>query len=295
MGELTALLEGLSYTEGPRWHNGHLYFSDFHTHRVLRVDERGKSETLAHVPGIPSGLGFLPDGRLLVVSMNDRKLMRREHDGSLVQHADLSALCPWPLNDMLVDDQGCAWVGNLGYDPATTGPVRATILMRVETDGTAEIVGGDLWSPNGTVLSPNKRTLIISESLGNRLTAFDINGKALTNRRTWALFGPPATSTDVREMIAQSTVTPDGLAIDAEGAIWVADALHQRLLRVMEGGRILQEVQMPDGRSVFAGALGGKDGHTLFLCTARGFGPEAAANHQAAIMTMRVDVPAPRP
>jgi sugar lactone lactonase YvrE len=148
----TTLIGGLSFTECPRWRDGRLYVSDFYTHRVLAVALDGTAETLAHVPQQPSGLGFLPDGRLLIVSMRDRKVLRREDDGPLVTHADLSGLAPWHLNDMVVGDDGRAWVGNFGFDLMGRAPARTTVLICVEPSGTAKVTADGLGFPTAWCL-----------------------------------------------------------------------------------------------------------------------------------------------
>jgi sugar lactone lactonase YvrE len=291
MPEFTTLTEGLSFTECPRWHNGRLYVSDFYTHRVLAVAMDGTTETVAHVPQQPSGLGFLADGRMLILSMRDRKVLRREVDGSLVEHADLSGLAPWHLNDMLVNRDGRAWVGNFGFDLMGGAPARSTVLICVEPDGTAQIVADGLGFPNGMVLTPDGGTLIVAESLMNRLIAFRATSGSLSERRTWAAFGDPPASTDAEEVLRQVEVVPDGICLDMEGAVWVADAMHSRLLRVAEGGCILEE-RKTDGVGAFACMLGGDDGRTLFVCVAPTFHQaEASANHRASILITRVEVP----
>jgi sugar lactone lactonase YvrE len=291
MPEFTALIGGLSFTECPRWRDGRLYFSDFYTQRVLAVALDGAAETVAHVPQQPSGLGFLPDGRMLIVSMRDRRVLRREADGPLVEHANLSALAPWHCNDMLVDHDGRAWVGNFGFDLHGGAPARNTVLICVEPDGTAKIAADDLGFPNGMVLTPDGRTLVVAESGMDRLSAFTVIAGSLSERRTWAAFGDPPTSTDFSEVLKQVAVAPDGICLDAEGAVWVADAMHGRLIRVAEGGRILQELKT-EGMGVFACMLGGDDGHTLFASVAPTFHEaEARANHRAAIWMTKVDVP----
>ena len=291
MPEFTTLISGLSFTECPRWRDGRLYVSDFYTHRVLAVAMDGTAETVAYVPQQPSGLGFLADGRMLIVSMRDRKVLRREADGSLVEHADLSGLAPWHLNDMLVDLGGRAWVGNFGFDLEGGVPVRTTVLICVEPEGTAQVVADGLGFPNGMVLTPDGSTLIVAESTMNRLSAFDMNSGSLGERRTWAAFGDPPTSTDIGEVLKQVCVAPDGICLDADGAVWVADAAHGRLLRVAEGGRILEE-RKTDGVGVFACMLGGDDGRTLFASVAPTFHQAAAsANHCASVLMTRVEVP----
>lgn len=286
----STLLEGLSLTECPRWHNGRLFFSDFYTHRVLAVTPEGAVETIARVPGQPAGLGFLPDGRMLIVSMRDRRVLRREPDGTLAVHADLSALAPWHLNDMLVDPSGHAWVGNFGFDLMGGAPARTTVLLHVAPDGAADIAAGELGFPNGMALTPDGGTLIVAETTMNRLSAFPVRGGRLGERRTWAAFGDPPTADTIPEMIAQVAVTPDGICLDAAGAVWVADPTFGRLLRVAEGGRILAELR-PEV-SPLACMLGGEDGRTLFVCVAPDYRETVAArNHRAAVLTTRVDVP----
>ena len=291
MSEFTTLISGLSFTECPRWRDGRLYISDFYTHRVLSLAMDGTSETIAHVPQQPSGLGFLPDGRLLIVSMRDRKIFRRELDGSLVVHADVSALAPGYLNDMLVDRDGRAWVGNFGFDLMGGAPARTTVLVCVEPDGAANVVADELGFPNGMVLTPDGRTLIVAETTMNRLTAFNVSAGSLSKRRIWAAFGNRPTATSVDEALGQSAVVPDGICLDAEGHVWVADAAHGRLVRVAEGGRIVEELKT-NGLGAFACMLGGHDGRTLFACAAPTFHEaQASTNHQAAILMTKVKVP----
>jgi sugar lactone lactonase YvrE len=208
MLEFTTLISGLSFTECPRWRDGRLYVSDFYTHRVLAVAMDGTAETVAHVPQQPSGLGFLPDGRMLIVSMRDRKVLRQEVDGSLAEHADLSAVAPWHLNDMLVDHDGRAWVGNFGFDLMAGAPACTTVLICVEPDGTAKVVADRLGFPNGMVLTPDGGTLIVAESMMNRLSAFNVVLGSLGERRTWAAFGDPPASTDVGEALGQVPSCP---------------------------------------------------------------------------------------
>jgi sugar lactone lactonase YvrE len=290
MPTFKTLIHGMSFTECPRWHEGRLYFSDFYTRRVFAVTLGGESEVIAEVPGQPSGLGFLSDGRMLIVSMRDRKILRREFDGSLVEHANLSDLAPWHLNDMLVDQQGRAWVGNFGFDLMDGAKVTTTGLIRVDRDGRASVAADGLGFPNGMVLTPKGR-LIVAETTMNRLSAFDVADGVLGRRRTWAAFGDPPTSSDFAELFRQVDVAPDGICLDAEEAVWVADGKNGRLLRVAEGGGILQEIKT-EGPGVFACMLGGANGRTLFACVAPTFHEaEASANHRAEIWMTEVDVP----
>jgi sugar lactone lactonase YvrE len=291
MRKFKTLISGLSFTECPRWHDGRLYFSDFYTRLVFAVAPDGTKEIIAEVPGQPSGLGFSPDGRMLIVSMRDRKIMLRELDASLVEYVDLSGLAPWYLNDMLVDSQGRAWVGNFGFDLMGGAKVTTTNLICVDPDGCAKVAADGLGFPNGMVLTPNGNTLIVAETTMNRLSAFEVASGVLGKRRTWAAFGASPTSTDFGELFSQVEVMPDGICLDAEGAIWVADAKNGRCIRMAEGGTVLEELKT-DSLGAFACMLGGADGRTLFLCVAPTFHEaEASANHRAAIWMTHVDVP----
>lgn len=290
MPEFTKLVGGFAFTECPRWHDGHLYFSDQHGYRVFQSSIDGFADDVALVPNRPSGLGFLPDGKLLIASMCDRKIMRLETDGSLSLHADLSNLAQGDINDMLVDGQGRAWVGNFGFDLHGGAPVRSASLICVDPDGSARIAAEGLGFPNGMALAPDGRTLIVAETLSNRLSAFDLHGSELGPRRTWAAFGDAPASQNVSEILAHAEVVPDGICLDAEGAVWVADLMHHRLLRVSEGGGILQELSTP--LSPFACMLGGIDGHTLFICVAPTFHEaEARALMNSSILMTSVEVP----
>src|SRR5579863_8907011 len=291
MSMFTTLLDGLPFSECPRWRNGRLYFSDRYPRRILAVSIDGAVETYARTEGFPAGIGFLPDGRLLICSMRDRKVLRREHDGAIVEHADLSALAAGYLNDMLVDEEGRAWVGNFGFDLFGGAPACSTSLICIDPNGTPAIAARDLAFPNGTVLMSDGRTLIIAETLANRLAAFTVCNGVLTERRTWAAFGDPPTSTDVGNILAQAQVAPDGICLDAEGAVWVADVLNRRVIRVNEGGTIVQELRTGD-MCAFACMLGGNDGQTLFVCAAPTFDDtEAAAHYRSSILSTRVKVP----
>ncbi len=289
--ELRTVLDGYSFFESPRWHEGALWASDFYTHQVIRMAPGEAAEKVVDVPGQPSGLGWLPDGRLLVVSMRDRRLLRLE-DGALVEHADLSGLASWHLNDMVVDQSGRAYVGNFGFDLMGGAPASPANLIRVDPDGSATVEAEEMLFPNGTVLAPDGRTLIVGESFAQRLTAFDVAPDgSLSGRRVWAKLGEVPDTDDVPTALAQATLTPDGIALDAEGAIWVADALGGRVVRVREGGEIAEEIS-GEGLGIFACALGGADGRTLFLCAAPSFAEhERQDTREARMLACEVDVP----
>jgi sugar lactone lactonase YvrE len=291
MPNLSTVLTDLSYLECPRWHEGRIWVSDFYTHQVLSAAEDGSDVRLeAEVPGQPSGLGWLPDGRLLVVSQHDNRILRRETDGSLVTHADLSSDASGELNDMVVDDSGRAFVGNFGFDLMAGADVTPTTLHRVDPDGTVTQVADDLWFPNGSVLTDDG-VLLVDETFGNRVTAFDVSADgSLTNRRVWASFGDLPTERNLQAALGQLKVGPDGCGLDAEGALWLADALNGRVLRVREGGEVADEVSV--GTGVFACMLGGSDGRTLFMCAAPDFDREArSAAREGQLLSTRVDVP----
>lgn len=285
------IAEGYSYVEGPRWHDGRLWFSDFYTHRVVSIDEAGNNPRVeAWVPHQPSGLGWLPDGRLLIVSMRDRTLLRREPDGELVVHADLSGLAAGWLNDLVVDDRGRAYVGNFGFDLMGGAPLAPAPLICVDADGSVSVATEPLHFPNGAVIADG--VLVVGETFGNRISAFDIaDDGTLSARRDWARFGPVPENTDVAEALGGLALGPDGLCRDSENALWVADALGQRAVRIVEGGQISDAIH--PGTGVFAVTLGGSDGKTLFMCTAPSFDEnERRDTRESRVIAARVDVPA---
>lgn len=289
--ELTTVVPELTFAESPRWHEGRIWFVDFYTHRVCSaLEDGGDLRVEAEVPQQPSGLGWLPDGRLLVISMRDARILRREADGTLVTHADVSAHVGGHLNDMVVDAEGRAYAGNFGFDLMGGAPLEPATLVRIDPDGTVTPVADDMWFANGSVLTDDG-VLLVAESFGNRISAFDVGpGGALSGRRTWARFGDLPTDRDLHTALGGLSVSPDGCCLDAEGALWLADALGNRLLRIREGGEILEEIAV--GTGVFACMLGGADGRTLFACTAPDFAEEARRRaREGALMSVRVDVP----
>ena len=227
------MLEGGSYFEGPRWHEGSWWVSDFYRRTVSRVLPSGGEEIVLEVENQPSGLGWLPDGSLLVVSMKDQRLLRVAADGSVSTHADLSDVCGGHLNDMVVDATGRAFVGDFGFDLMGGGAPSSASVKRVDPDGTVTVVASDLRFPNGSVITPDGGTLIVGETWGNRYTAFDIAADgSLTNRRVWASLGPEPVGNSVEELMTQIVVAPDGCTLDAEEHIWCADGFGSRLVRV---------------------------------------------------------------
>ena len=294
--DVRTVLDGMSYLECPRWHDGRLYVSDFYTQQVYRLDldtggGAGGADVVARVPEQPSGLGWMPDGSMLVVSMRDRRVLRVRDGGEPEVHADLSALAPWHLNDMVVDAAGRAYVGNFGFDLMSLAKIRETGIVRVEPDGSATMAADGLRFPNGAVIFPNGRTLVVAETLAGRLTAFDVDDDGgLSNRRVWAQLSATVDTEDMGELLAAGGIAPDGIALDAEGAIWAADALGGRVLRVREGGEVVEEIA--PGTGVFACGLAGAEGRTLVMCAAPSFAEhERRDTREAKLLACEVDVP----
>jgi sugar lactone lactonase YvrE len=274
---IDTLVDGLVFPEGPRWRGDTLWCSDIFGHRVLRVDADGAVHTVAEIPTQPSGLGFLPDGSLLVVSMLDRRLLRVDVDADrVIEVADLSALAPHECNDMVVDATGRAYVGSIGVPIVQSATaVETGSLILVEPGREPRIVADRLSFPNGCVVTPDGRTLIVAETIALRLTAFDVEPDgSLTGRRVFADIGHRT----------------DGLCLDAEGAVWVASPNSGAVFRARADGEVVQRIDTD--RRVLACALGGPDGRTLHLCTVD-FMPveEMAAARSGRIETLRVDVP----
>lgn len=275
MEPLKTLVEGLCFGEGPRWRDGYLWYSDFHAQTVSRTDLSGKTSEVCKVPEWPSGLGWTPDGRLLIVSMHDRRLLRLDPDG-LKTVADLSKLASFWCNDMVVDSRGRAYIGNFGFDLMGGAAPAPAELILVEPDGQARVVARDLIFPNGTVITPDGKTLIIGESFVNRLTAFTIQPDgSLSGRRVWAQVGE---------------ATPDGISMDAEGAIWFASPQTGEVIRAREGGEVLE--RFTPSQPPYAVMLGGPDRRTLFVVTAPTPDPiEAKRLHGGKIEMTRVESP----
>jgi sugar lactone lactonase YvrE len=274
MSKTSVLVDGLRFPEGPRWHDGRFWFSDMHARQVIAVDLEGRTEVVVEVAGDPSGLGWLPDGRLLVVSMKDRRLLRLDTEG-LSEVADLTPFAAWHCNDMVVDDRGRAYVGNFGFDLHSGESPVPTSLVLVHPDGRSEVAASELRFPNGAVITPDGRTLIVGETFGGCLTAFDIAADGtLSNRREWARL---------------EKAVPDGICLDAEGAIWVASPISGGVLRVKEGGEIVDRIEVE--HEAFACMLGGPDRRTLFLCTAPDSHPDKTGDRLGRIETIAVDVP----
>jgi sugar lactone lactonase YvrE len=260
------LVDGLCFGEGPRWHLGRLYFSDMHGNTVYAVDTSGNLEAIVKLDDDePSGLGWLPDGRMLIVSMRNRKLLVLD-SGVLAEFADLSGIATYHCNDMVTDLKGRSYVGNFGYDLHNNAEFQKAALILVHPDGTTELAADGLSFPNGTVITPDGKTLIVGESFGARLTAFDISPDgSLTNRREWA---------------KMDGAVPDGICLDDAGGIWVASPVSNEALRVIEGGEVTDRVKTEN--QAYACMLGGLDGKTLFIMTSRSSHPDECKKEKSA-------------
>ena len=278
------LADGLYFGEGPRWRDGRLWFSDFHAHAVKSVSLAGDVRIELAIDDQPSGLGWTPDGALLIVSMSKRQLLIRRGDGAPRVHADLGAVADFHCNDMVVDGLGRAYVGNFGFDLSAAIAERGVAaalkdaptarLALVLADGEVRTAAEELHFPNGSVITPDGRTLVVAETMASRLTAFDIAADGgLSNRRVWAPTPGP----------------PDGIALDAEGAIWVASPAGGGCVRIAEGGAVLEAVD--PGQPCYACMLGGEDGRSLFMMTAPPLGVDAAAAPMGRVSVAMVDVP----
>ncbi|MQA83854.1 MAG: SMP-30/gluconolactonase/LRE family protein [Streptosporangiales bacterium] len=270
---MTVLMEGIAFGESPRWHDGRLWFSDWGAHQVIALDPDGSHEVVASVPSFPMCIDFLPDGRLLVVDSAQRRLLRREPDGSMVTHAELPPVSQGAWNDIVVDERGNAYVNNIGFD-FPEGEFAPGFVVLVTPEGAVRRVAEDLAFPNGMAITADGRTLIVAESYGNRLTAYDIGPDGdLANPRVWADAGDDH---------------PDGICVDAEGAVWYADVGNRHCVRVSEGGDVLGAVDLD--RGAFACALTRGDRPQLYVVGQEWGGPETTEpNGQVVVF------PAPAP
>jgi sugar lactone lactonase YvrE len=276
-GKAETLVDGLTVPEGPRWHNGRLWFSDMHASRVCTVDLSGRIELVAEVAGKPSGLGWTTGNSLLIVSIIQRRVLRLEA-GKLELFADLSLHTSSPCNDMVSDDRGRSWVGDIGFDLFAGAEPSPGRIWHVGSEGLCHLAADGLAFPNGMVITANGQRLIAAETFGERLTCFDIGSDgSLSNRREFA---------------ACQGAYPDGICLDADGAVWVADPASNRAFLIREGGQVIKTVTVAEDRHVYACALGGDDGRTLFLCTSSKFSHDQSwETKPGRIEVFRVDVP----
>jgi sugar lactone lactonase YvrE len=274
--ELNALVAGRTFLEAPRWYDGALYVSDMFADAVLRISGPGEVSTITDLEQ-PSGLGWLPDGSLLISSMLQRRVLRYR-DGRLTAHADVSALAPQEINDMVVDSHGHAFLGQFGFDPRAGEPPVAAPLIRIDPDGSTHVAAEGMQFANGMAITADGSTLLVAESVGQCITAFTLAADgSLTDRRVWAAVEG----------------FPDGIAVDRDNGVWFASPVSDRFVRVLEGGEVTDTIETP-GRHAIACTLGGGDGDTLFLLTSTtlGDGEQSQATLGAAVDTTRVRVPA---
>lgn len=296
MGErFETLLEGGAFFECPRWHEGRWYVSDFYRYAVYAVDQDGGSEEHFHVEGQPSGIGWLPDGSLIAVSKRERKIFKRGQDGGSSVHADLSDLVDSDLNDMVVSAEGHAYVGEFGFDTMTAEDPVYACLFRVTPDGAVYREADDLAFPNGSVIAPDGKTLIVGESVACRYSAFDIAPDgSLSNKRIWAQIAPaPPFEGPGAEFLGSLPLAVDGCCLDSEGHIWAADAFGGRLIRVAPGGEIVAEIAAPPETGFIACALGGEDRRTLMIAAGPLEWNESVRSktRDGTLLTTRVEVP----
>jgi sugar lactone lactonase YvrE len=291
--ELTTLLEGGGFFEGPRWHDGLWWVSDFYRGVVLTIAPDGSTEQVMAVEQQPSGLGWMPDGSLLVVSMKDHRILRRARSGAVTVHAELASYCGGHVNDMVVDAHGRAYVGEFGFDLQAFADPELASLMRVDPDGSITVLADDLLFPNGAVITPDGATLIVGETAGARYTAFALAPDGtVSDRRIWAQLAPTPELGTLEQTLPQLKFAPDGCTLDADGCIWAADAVGARCARVAQGGAIVDEIPAPDGLGIFACMLGGGDGRTLLMCAAPDFlEANRAHTREAVLLSTVVEVP----
>jgi sugar lactone lactonase YvrE len=278
VNEPQILMTGILFGEQPRWHEDRLWFSDWGTREVIAVDLEGNNEVMLSVPSFPCCVDWLPDGRLLVVSARDGLVLRREPDGTLVTHGDLSRVSkPAAGNELVVDGRGNAYVNGGGFDLMAGEPFAPGIVALVRPDGSAAQVADGLAFPNGMLVTPDNATLIVGESYAKRLSAFDIaSDGSLSRRRVWADLGDGV---------------PDGICLDAEGAVWYGDVPNKRCVRVREGGEVLQTIELD--RGCFACALGGADRRTLFMMATEWNGPAGMFAEPRTGQVLTIEAPAP--
>ena len=270
--------KGLKFTESPRWYDGKMWFLDIHDKRIKSIDMAGSVTTEQELPFIPNGFGLTPDGTIVVGDAFQRRIYHSV-GGELKEVADISGLTEYCLSDGIVDNKGRLYVGDIGYnfaDPMAK-PVDTCVIVRVDPDGRTEVVADNLFFPNGMVITPDGGTLILGETLGNRLTAFDLHEDgSLSNRRVWA---------------QMATVGPDGICLDAEGAIWCANPEGEdSVVRVREGGEITDRIKVSNHG--YAVMLGGPERKHLFICTSDTHDPaEIHRNPSASFQVVEVDVP----
>jgi sugar lactone lactonase YvrE len=273
--DVQTLLSGRTFVESPRWHNGRLWFSDWLTQEIVSVDLGGRSEVMFRVASFPFSMDWLPNGRLVATS--GTQILCEQPDGSLATYADLSSLCKKGLNEIVVDGRGNIYVNDVGFDLMSGEKFAPGIIVLLTPNGTARQVADGIAFPNGMAVTPDNSTLIVAESYGKKLTAFDIKPDgSVSNRRVWADLG---------------NGIPDGICMDADNAVWYGDVPNKRCVRVREGGEVLQVINLD--RGCFACILGGGDGKTLFMMAAEWHGVSKMPDGARTGQVLTIEAPAP--
>jgi len=273
--DVQTLLSGRAFVESPRWHKGRLWFSDWLTHEIVSVDLSGKSDVMFRVASFPFSIDWLPNGRLVATS--GTQLLCEQPDGSLATYADLSSVCKKGLNEIVVDGRGNIYVNDVGFDLMSGEKFAPGMIVLLAPNGTTRQVADGIAFPNGMAVTPDNSTLIVAESYGKKLTAFDIKPDGgVSNRRVWADLG---------------NGVPDGICIDADNAVWYGDVPNKRCVRVHEGGEVLQVINLD--RGCFACILGGADGTTLFMMAAEWHGVSKMTDGARTGQVVTVEAPAP--
>jgi sugar lactone lactonase YvrE len=273
---MEVLMDGIGLGESPRWHDGRLWFSDWVAQELIALSVDGQSEVITHVRSLPFSIDWLPDGPLLITS--GKKLLRMEPDGSLVTHVDLGDLSEHGWNEIVIDGRGNTYVNGAGFDMMAGDEFAPGVVALLRPDGSANRVADGIAFPNGMCVTPDDATLIVADSYGKELIGFDVaDDGGLSSRRVWADLGDGV---------------PDGICLDAEGAVWYADVPNRRCVRVAEGGEVLETIELD--RGCFACALGGPDGLTLFLMAQEWNGPEGIGRGPRTGQVLTVEAPAPR-
>ncbi|MFF2844111.1 SMP-30/gluconolactonase/LRE family protein [Paenarthrobacter sp. NPDC057981] len=290
--EARTIASGYAFLEAPRWRDGFLYVSDIFGREVLKFTEDGQAERICEVSSRPSGLAWDANGNLLVSSMGDQRVLRLQ-DGDLEVFADLSGTVRGDVNDMISDGHGGVYLGSFGFGPAED--LVPTQLVHISEDGTVTTAADDLVFPNGMAITPDGRTLLVAETFASRISAFDITAPGhLINRRDWAAFQETPEIVQPAAVGSKVFVAPDGICLDAEGCLWVADPRGNAALRVAPGGQVVDDIKINSANlSVFAVALGGEDKKTLYMCAGPKMGSDVnlEIERQSELLAVKVNVP----
>lgn len=290
--EFELIYTGATFIEGTRWHEGRWFYSDMYADAVCSIAENGSERRVEFKVSQPSGIGWLPDGTLLVVGVADKRIYRRQTDGEREVYVDLAEQPVAWLSDMVVGDDGHVWVSQIGFDVAAGAPPTPAEVLRIDPDRSVHVAAADLLCPNGMLITPDRRTFIVAESVGGRYRAFDLGpDQELSNPRVFSQLAPTPKTGSWEELAATMVATPDGCAIDSAGEIWGADLVGGKLVHLASDGAIIDTIPAPDGLTFVACALGGSDGRTLLLSAAPDFDEtKRRGADDAVLFTTRVEV-----